>query len=141
MAPAVPKRHALLVLRGEIQHKNLWLVDLDTRQERALTNFAGDFQVSDSGFTDLPLVGQVKAAGMTISQFSAGITKELADGYLVNPKVSVEVTNYRPFYIMGEVNKPGGYPFVSGMSVTASANAGGRLGEKKPTIRLHWRKR
>lgn len=43
----VPERHALLVLRGEIQHKNLWLVDLDTRQERPLTNFGADFNVSD----------------------------------------------------------------------------------------------
>ena len=43
----VPGRHALFVLRGEIQHKNLWLVDLDTRQERPRTNFGADFNVSD----------------------------------------------------------------------------------------------
>jgi polysaccharide export outer membrane protein len=89
-------------------------------------DMSGDFQISDNGFADLPLIGQVKAAGTTISEFSAGVTKQLADGYLLNPKVSVEVTNYRPFYIMGEVNKPGGYPFVSGMTIlNAVVLAGG----------------
>jgi hypothetical protein len=54
------------------------------------------------------------------------ITNKLADGYVNNPKVSVEITTYRPFYVIGQVNKPGEYPFVNGMTVlNAVALAGG----------------
>jgi polysaccharide export outer membrane protein len=63
----------------------------------------------------------------------------LANGYLRDPKVSAEVLNYRPFYILGEVNKPGDYPYTSGLSVmNAIAKAGGftyRANTKKVFIR------
>jgi polysaccharide export outer membrane protein len=67
------------------------------------------------------------AAGMTLRDFSASIVaKFVAEDYLKKPQVSVEVENYRPFYIMGEVKTPGQYPYVSGMNVlNAVALAGG----------------
>ena len=89
-------------------------------------DLSGEFQVDGSGTVRLPLIGQVAAAGRTIRQFEADVTAKLADGYLKSPRVSVEVTNYRPFFILGEVNKPGEYPYVNGMTVvTAVALAGG----------------
>jgi polysaccharide export outer membrane protein len=89
-------------------------------------DLSGEFLVDGSGQVQLPLVGQVKAATLTIHEFVAEVTKSLQDGYLKDPKVSVEVLNYRPFYIIGEVNKPGEYPFENGLNVLgAIALAGG----------------
>jgi len=89
-------------------------------------DLSGEFVVDDTGFIRLPLIGQVKAAGLTIHEFEDAVTVKLADGYLRDPRVSVEVTNYRPFYIIGEVNKPGEYAYVNGMNaLNAVALAGG----------------
>ncbi len=79
--------------------------------------FTGDFSVSDSGQISLPLAGDVKASGLTVTEFQDLATKVLADGYINHPKLSVEVLSYRPFYILGEVNRPGQYPFAPGMTV------------------------
>ena len=88
--------------------------------------FSGDFSVSDGGVVSLPLAGEVKATGLSVAEFEDLATKTLADGYINNPKVSVEVLTYRPFYILGEVNKPGQYPFAPGMTVlNAVASASG----------------
>ncbi len=90
------------------------------------TDLDGDYIVDGTGDIQLPLIGQVRAAGRTVSDFQRDITVKLQDGFLVNPSVSVAVVNYRPFYIIGEVNKPGEYPYVSEMSVlNAVALAGG----------------
>jgi len=90
------------------------------------TDLGGEFVVDDAGFLRLPLIGQLSAAGRTLRQLEDDIAERLAAQYLRNPRVSVEVLNYRPFYIIGEVNKPGEYPFVANMSVlNAIAVAGG----------------
>ena len=87
---------------------------------------SGEFTVNEIGRVSLPLVGEVKAGGLTLEQFSRLIEQALANGYLKNPRISVEVLNYRPFYILGEVGKPGEYPFINGLTVTnAVATAGG----------------
>lgn len=89
-------------------------------------DLSGDFDVSDQGLIALPLIGQVKVAGLTISQVEAIVTQKYGKDYLVDPHVTVEVLNYRPFFILGEVQKPGSYPYVSGMTVeNAVALAGG----------------
>lgn len=89
-------------------------------------DLSGDFDVSDQGFVALPLIGQVKVAGRTISEVEAIVTQKYGKDYLVDPHVTVEVLNYRPFFILGEVQKPGSYPYVSGMTViNAVALAGG----------------
>jgi len=89
-------------------------------------DLSGEFLVDGSGQVQLPLVGQVKAATLTIHEFVAEVSNSLKEGYLKDPKVSVEVLNYRPFYIFGEVNKPGEYPYENGLSVLgAIALAGG----------------
>lgn len=89
-------------------------------------DLSGEFLVDASGQVQLPLVGQVKAAGLTLHDFIDEFSSQLKDGYLKDPKISVEVINYRPFYIMGEVNKPGEYPYENGLNVMgAVALAGG----------------
>jgi polysaccharide export outer membrane protein len=90
------------------------------------TSLTGDFAVNDVGQVSLPLVGAIKASGLTVSQLAAAITVALQNGYIKNPSVSVEVANNRPFYILGEVIKPGEYPFISGLTITSAvATAGG----------------
>lgn len=86
----------------------------------------GDFTVDGAGFVQLPLIGSVKAAGLTVSEFQKEVTIKFSDGYFVNPNVAVDVVSYRPFYIIGEIRAPGQYPYVNGMSIlNAVALAGG----------------
>ena len=92
------------------------------------TDLSGDYTVDGSGFVRLPLIGQVRAAGSTAMQLEASVGGALARGYLKSPRVSVEVTTYRPFYIIGAVNRPGEYPYVNHMNaLNAIALAGGFL--------------
>ncbi len=87
---------------------------------------SGEFLVSGEGKVSMPLVGDVQAAGLTVNAFQEELRQALAHDYLKNPKVSVEVVNYRPFYILGEVTKPGEYPYTNGLTVfNAVATAGG----------------
>jgi len=89
-------------------------------------DLSGEFQVDSTGYLRLPMIGQVKAAGATARALEDALTSTYANGYLREPRVNVEVTTYRPFYIIGEVNKPGEYAYVNGMNVlNAVALAGG----------------
>jgi polysaccharide export outer membrane protein len=89
-------------------------------------SLSGEFFVTGSGLMSLPLIGEVKAGGMTVGQFQQAVQKALSDGYLKEPRVSAEVLTFRPFYILGEVEKPGTYPYTSGLTVlNAVATAGG----------------
>lgn len=89
-------------------------------------NLSGEFFVDGAGMVSLPLVGEVPAAGMTVAEFRSVLEERLADGYLNDPRVSAEVLNYRPFYILGEVEESGEYPYTDGLTVmNAVARAGG----------------
>lgn len=89
-------------------------------------DLSGDFDVNDQGLLALPLIGQVRVAGLTLSEAQELITQKYGKDYLVSPRVNVEVLNYRPFFILGEVKSPGSYPYVNGISiVNAVALAGG----------------
>jgi polysaccharide export outer membrane protein len=88
-------------------------------------DLSGEFDVDGSGNVRLPLIGQVRAAGLSLHEFEVAIEAKLANGYLVNPKVSVGVSSYRPFTILGEVNKPGEYPYENGMTVLNAVALGG----------------
>jgi protein involved in polysaccharide export with SLBB domain len=89
-------------------------------------DLGGEYEVDGSGFIRLPLIGQVRAAGLALYEFENSTKSALERGYLKDARVSVEVINYRPFYILGQVNKPGEYPYVNGISVlSAVALAGG----------------
>jgi protein involved in polysaccharide export with SLBB domain len=89
-------------------------------------DLGGEFQVDGNGRISLPLIGELQAKGQTAASLEQQIAAKLADGYLQSPRVSVEISTYRPFYVIGEVNKPGEYPYVNGMSaLNAIALAGG----------------
>jgi len=83
-------------------------------------------RLSDTGTIPYPVLGEVKAKGRTIGEIEKFITAGLDGRYLINPRVSVTIEEYRPFYINGMVDKPGGYPFQPGLTVfKASSLAGG----------------
>lgn len=83
-------------------------------------------RLTDAGTIPYPVLGEVRALGLTIGEIERSITNGLNGRYLVNPRVSVTVEEYRPFYINGMVEKPGGYPFQAGLTVLkASSLAGG----------------
>lgn len=88
---------------------------------------SGKFNIDDSGMIDIPLLGLVRAAGLSSDALAASIAQALEKaGLILHPGVAVEVSTYRPFYILGEVNTPGQYPFRPGMTVlTAISIAGG----------------
>ena len=83
-------------------------------------NLSRVYSVDASGSVSLPLIGPVRARGLTPFELSAEIAAELRRSYIKDPKVSVEIETYRPFFILGEVNKPGGYPYVNGMTAEAA---------------------
>ncbi len=87
---------------------------------------SGEFVVNSDGNLSLPLIGDVKAQGRTAAELGLAVQNALSEGYLRHPKVSLEVLIFRPFYILGEVNKPGEYPSSNGLTVlNAVATAGG----------------
>ncbi len=89
-------------------------------------NLSGEFFIDGAGMVSLPLVGEVAAAGKTVAEFRTELEARLSDGYLNDPRVSAEVLNYRPFYILGEVEESGEYPYTDGLTVmNAVARAGG----------------
>lgn len=88
-------------------------------------SIAGEYEVDETGSLSLPLAGRVSVRNMTAPQAEAALRSKLASS-LENPQVNVSVVEYRDFYILGEVAKPGAYPYRAGATVlNAVALAGG----------------
>jgi protein involved in polysaccharide export with SLBB domain len=86
----------------------------------------GESEVNASGNISLPLLGDVPAKGTTLDQFSGTLRQRLQQGYIKNPQLNVQVLNYRPIYVQGEVRHGGEFPFKAGLSIAdAVALAGG----------------
>lgn len=104
--------------------------------EPTLTN---DYVVNDSGAIAFPLIDDVSTSQLTTSQLAAKIAAQLkTGGYVLSPKVAVEIVEHRPFYILGEVAKPGEYPYKGELTLSqAVATAGGYTARaNKGTIKL-----
>ena len=97
-----------------------------------------EIRLPDVGTINYPFLGELKLVGMTAAEVESLIYEGLLGDYLVNPSVSVSIVEYRPFFIDGEVKRPGGYPYQPGLSVNkAAALAGGyteRANKDKITI-------
>jgi polysaccharide export outer membrane protein len=89
-------------------------------------DLSGTFQLDGSGLISMSLIGQVEAAGLTTAELETRITNKLKPDYLVNPRVTVRVQNYRPYYLIGEASSTGAFNFRQGMTfMEAIAIAGG----------------
>lgn len=94
--------------------------------DASLTN---TYRVDDSGAIALPLVGTVPARGVTAEILGSRITAALANGFMRNPDVAVEVAEYRPFFIQGAVASPGALSYTYGMTARAAISAAGGFTE------------
>ena len=91
--------------------------------QEGLTN---TYAIDAGGAITMPLIGSVPARGRNPASLAAEISAKLHNGYIRDPSVAVEIESYRPFFILGEVQAPGQYPYVPNMSVeSAVAIAGG----------------
>jgi len=95
-------------------------------------------RVSGNGSISMPLLGQVAIEGHTIAEVENKISTLLLEGYLKKPNVTVTITEYRPFYINGEVKKPGSYPYKKNLTVEKAVSLAGGFSERasRTTISL-----
>jgi polysaccharide export outer membrane protein len=95
-------------------------------------------RLNDSGSFSYPFLGEVTARGLTAAQLENRIREGLLGDYLIDPRVTVSVLEYRQFFISGEVRNSGGYAFQPGLTVRrAIALAGGltdRASQRRITI-------
>jgi protein involved in polysaccharide export with SLBB domain len=102
----------------------------------------GEYRVGDDGTVALPLIGAVPASGKTTAELNERIAARFTSaGLLQKPNVASEVIAYRPFFILGEVQKPGQYPFIPGMTVRqaiATANGYTYRARQSQIMVTHW---
>ncbi len=94
--------------------------------DQTLTNV---YRLDDQGEIAFPLVGPIMARGLTTKATAAKIAAALADGYIRKPDVSVEIAEYRPFFIQGAVLTSGKYSYVDGLTVRAAISMAGGFTE------------
>lgn len=87
-------------------------------------------RVSDSGTISYPFLGELKVTGLTPPALEALISNRLQGDYLIDPKVSVDIIEYRPFYVNGEVEEPGHFPFQPGITVRKAISVAGGFKER-----------
>lgn len=85
----------------------------------------GEYKVSADGAISFPLIGNVPVSGKTITDLQSELTTKLGSGYFENPRVSAEILDYRPYYILGEVNRPGQYEYAAGLTIQQAVAAAG----------------
>lgn len=94
-------------------------------------------RLNDAGSVMFPGLGEVNVLGQTIGDLERLITNGLKGRILVNPKVAVQIVEYRPFYINGMVEKPGSYPFQPGLTVRKAASLAGGFKERAALNKIH----
>ncbi|WP_397448280.1 polysaccharide biosynthesis/export family protein [Pseudomonas sp. NA-150] len=93
-------------------------------------------RLNDAGTFSYPFLGEISAKGLTPNQVEKKIVDGLKQGYLIDPKVSLSQIEYRPFYINGEVQRPGSYPFEPGLTLEKAVALGGGLTERASMKRV-----
>lgn len=95
-----------------------------------------EIRLNDAGTFSYPFIGEVNALNKTPREIERLITEGLQSGFIVDPRVSVSVINYREFYISGEVNAPGGYPYQPGLTLDRAIALAGGLTERASKRRI-----
>ncbi|MEM9255717.1 MAG: polysaccharide biosynthesis/export family protein [Pseudomonadota bacterium] len=81
--------------------------------------------LDDTGAISYPLLGELKIRGMTVRELERLISSGLRGRFLINPRVNVSIIEYRPFFVRGEVSRPGGFPFKPGLTVEKAVSMAG----------------
>ncbi|WP_428035824.1 polysaccharide biosynthesis/export family protein [Amphritea sp.] len=95
-----------------------------------------EIRLSDAGTIAYPFLGELRVLNMTIGNLSSMIEERLADGYLLDPHVSITVKEYRQFFINGEVQEPGGYPYQPGLTLQKAVALAGGFTERASKSKL-----
>lgn len=93
--------------------------------------------LSDAGSFLYPFLGEIVAKNKTIGELQTLLTNQLKDGYLVDPKVYVSILEYRPFFVNGEVGKPGGYPYQPGLTIRKAISLAGGLTPRASLTKIY----
>jgi len=93
--------------------------------------------LTDAGTVSFPFLGEVNAKGKTTVELTSLITTGLKDGYLINPRVTVSIDEYREFFVNGEVEKPGGYAFKPGLTLRKAIAIAGGLTERASESKMY----
>jgi len=89
-----------------------------------------DFRLNDSGRLNYPFLGELVVEGLTVAELEQLITRGLKDSYLHDPAVTISIAEYRPFFLKGEVQKPGGIPYQPKLTVEGAIALGGGFTER-----------
>lgn len=101
---------------------------------------SGEYRVSGGGVITMPLVGEVPAAGLSVADLDAALVAKFGSGYLKNPKLAIELYEFRPFSILGQVAHPGRFPATEDMSVAAAVAAAGGFTYRANTTKVFIRR-
>ncbi len=94
-------------------------------------------RLSSSGDIRYPFLGKVHVAGKKLSELEHLLTKGLADGYLIDPQVRVSIEEFRPFFVNGEVENPGAYPYKPGLTYRKAIAMGGGMKERADDDKIY----
>jgi polysaccharide export outer membrane protein len=94
-------------------------------------------RLNDAGTVSFPAIGEIKVLGLTIGDLERIVVNSLRGRILVNPRVSVQIEEYRPFYVNGMVDKPGGYPYQPGLTVRKAASLAGGFKERASLSKIY----
>lgn len=97
----------------------------------------GDYVISSGGNLTFPLIGVIKATDQTVEALQKTIAGKLADGFIKDPQVSIQIVSFRPFYILGEINRPGEYPVSTGLTLKQAVAAAGGYTYRANTKRAY----
>jgi polysaccharide biosynthesis/export protein VpsN len=110
------------------------LIEILVYGEEDLT---AETRVSGEGVISYPFLGELRLSGLTIKSVEALIHAGLKNGYLVNPRVTVSILEYRPFYVNGEVEAPGGFPFLPGLTVQKAVSLAGGFTDRASRRKIY----
>jgi polysaccharide export outer membrane protein len=93
--------------------------------------------VGESGYISYPFVGEIKLSGLTLADLEARLIAGLKPDYLIDPKISVSIVEYRPFYISGEVKDPGSFPYQPGITLHQAVSVAGGFTERASKSKIY----
>lgn len=128
---------SLLLIYSSLLHaQENYTYKLSTDDEISITVFdepdlsIKKVKIGTNGSISMPLIGQISVKGLTLAEIEQQVIKMLLDGYLKKPNVTVTITEYRPFYINGEVKKPGSYSFRKDLTIQKAITLAGGFTER-----------
>jgi len=124
--PIFADQNKIETVKSRVSNYRLGVGDKIRIQVYGEPDLSIETKLTDAGTIPYPVLGEIKVIDLTIGELTTVIVKGLKDDYLIDPIVTVNIVEYRPFYIDGEIKNPGAYPYQPGLTVyKAVAIAGG----------------